>query len=308
MGMLPRSATEIALSLQVAEALSKGKGAEFNARVVLGLLSPLLVVHSLPPHLFQDYMACIRNVLVRIEQWRLHSGPSGGEATLAGSSGSATWDTAASSCAASSSVKAASPSAPAANGGVGLGNTNKGDGALDEWGAFLGSNSPVAVRTSASSSQASLQSLGGASGGAKFGMGRSPMGRMADTSRAQNAASPSAVRGLGATTAATGELQGIRNGGAAAGALAALKIDPVALGGEAGRSALGVAEQQGPAAGKTDPFAELCMTQPTPKLANKNSVVQATVPVVAPVALAPNGSNGAAKGNTDDWGDWDPFS
>jgi hypothetical protein len=292
------------MAVQVAEALSKTKGAEFNASVVLGLLTPLLVVHSLPPQLFQDFMVCIQSVLKRIEQWRLHSGQTGGDAALAGSAagGSVTWDTAA-----STSSTAAAASVPAATGGLGLGSVSKAEGALDDWGAFLGPDSPVAaVRTSASSSQASLQSLGATSGtAAKPGLGRSPMGRLGDASRAHesSATSLSQARPPGGLAAPTEEVRGSSNGAAAA--LGASRIDPVVLGGGGlrGASSGGVPQGSGPM--KNDPFAELCMAQPAPKLAGPKSANPKAAPGTVPAAVA--ATNGS-KVNTGEWGDWQPFS
>ena len=290
----------------MAEAIGKSKGPEFSARVLLALLSPLLVEHSLPPQLFRDYLACARDALTRIEQWRLHGGGAQeGAAAQPASTAAASWDTPA-AAPNGASPRGAVPAADTASGGLRL--SGNGAGGVDEWAAMLGAPSAATLRGSASSSQASLQSLGASAApagrpaaGVAAPMARPPAGAGGPMGRPAAQSSPSPLHGTAiASSVVTSSV----------GALTALHIDPVAI------SSHGASRLSGPGGGggnaatvgapaSSDPFADLCMAQPRPVSGNSKPAPAAPQP--GPRAAA-NGAAQAASANGDEWGSWDPFS
>jgi hypothetical protein len=309
------------MCVQVTDAISKSKSPEFSAKVVVPLLVPLLTAHSLPPQLFQDYMASIRGNLQRIEQWRAHgvAGKDAGLSSPHAATDHGSWD---------DTPSTVSTAGPHAQGGgeivpaLGLGGA--GSGAVNDWAAMLAGPTAPAV-PSASSSQASLQSLGSAGVATAVGRARATSGLRANGVLAappDNAtAVPSsgwraqggAVSSLNVMTPARGGA-GVVNGGSAPGLSAVGQLSVMQIDAASFSSAPRQAGAQPAVAGGSvraggqsfDPFAGLCIAQPAPKSHAQIPQKVAGGNVAAPTPAPACALAAAPDGDWDD--DWDPFT
>jgi hypothetical protein len=312
--------------VQLATAIGKSKSPDYSAQAVIPILAPILVAHSLPPQLFQDYLSATREALTRIEQWRLHS--KGGAATdgaSLGGTGAASWDDAPAASTSGAQTQSANGAVPA------LGLAAPDAGGSDPWAAVLGSpaQSAQSAGPSGSSSPVSLRSQGGGgaqaapvSQAAAFQTARAniprAMGRQGGSSSslrnqmrglntgASNTGSASAASGMGLSAsngaAAPDPLAGLSAGGATAGSNGVAR-SPMPLPPPPSASA-----SKG-ATGSGDPFADLLMSQPAPALTKRHASA-GTGGLLGSAKQAVNGAaaQGKAGQGGGKWDDWDPFS
>jgi hypothetical protein len=319
--------------LQLCAAISKAKGPDYGAQLVLPLLSPLLVFHSLPPQLFTDFLSTMRDILTRVEQWRMHGGGSAGSAARpAGQSpsGAASWDDMP-----SLASNGGASTAGDANGAVpalGLGHADA-PGA-DAWAPLVSSPVGSGGQSRASSPGGSLQAHGvGAAastqapmGAARGGVGMRPGAAaqpsgLSSTSNSTQAHNAQVASGAGA---AMSRMNGVARSASTAAsadslALASLQLGVARMGGGAAGMqplpALPPPPTAGAATARNDPFADLFMAQPAPVLQGRlPERSSGAAPGVArlPGAVAPTGAGSSAPDKKDDfggdWDEWDPFT
>ena len=320
---------------QVADAISKAKNAEYGAQVIVPLLAPLLTTHSLPPQLFTEYMVAVRDVLTRVENWRLHGGNAVKSASTSGRDVGVQGGVSPAVAASWDDVGGTDGGAGAStNGGVPALGLGSAEGGGDSWASFMPSPGGSAGASGASS-PVSLRSGGGgasAAAGAAAGMARplssnglakaggppgGAMGRLGVAARLQPGGTAlSGINNSPLSVASRGSANGAATGPAAT---AVDSLAGLTLGG-ATNAAPRIPQLPAPpalapppAAGTSDPFADLYMAQPKPTLGAKaasGAVSRQAAPAGKPAAGATGrtGISGAAGGGDWDDDDWDPFS
>lgn len=319
------------MRLQVADAVSKAKSAEYGAQIIVPLLAPLLTTHSLPPQLFNEYMTAVRDVLTRVEKWRMHGGNNSKAASTSGrerdghapaANSAVSWDDLASST--GGPTTSGNGAVPA----LGLGGA---EGGADSWASFAASPGASAAASGASSPNSLRSAGGGAGGNAAAGTGAGVPRPHSSNGLAQAPGPPGGAMGRPATrtgsalggaapATASSPLNATKTAGA--GGTAGAASDAFAGLGVGGGAAAPRTSQQPlrapppalpppPSAASSDPFAELCMAQPKPTLARQAAKGGAThVGAPSGVPAAPAGGIGVPHAAADaggDWDDWDPF-